>query len=52
MSDRTYEIVRRQALAMNARFFEVSLIKLSMIPGKYRGRVARFDSVVEIPKRG
>jgi hypothetical protein len=34
MSDRTYEIVHRQAFVMDAKFFEVGLVKPATIPGK------------------
>lgn len=33
MSDRTYEIVRRQAFVMDAEFFEVGLVKPATTPG-------------------
>jgi hypothetical protein len=33
MSDRTYEIVRRQAFVMDAKFFEVGLVKPATTPG-------------------
>jgi hypothetical protein len=33
MSDRTYEIVHRQAFVMDARFFEVGLVKPATTPG-------------------
>ncbi len=34
MSDRTYEIVRRQAFVMDAKFFDVGLVKPTSIPDK------------------